>query len=140
MRYIISFLISILFATNAMADQLIVESRRSSYVLDVENSEQCITTIINLSNIDKYSWDPESSPIHNYFKKEFTCIGSDGIINEHSFIYQIPYSRKGKKMCLRYSKWSDIYLTDECEEEGFRTRPVIFNGSLKRYILEKTVD
>lgn len=143
MRYIVGFLFILLSSTNVMADQLIVKEYAGhsgiAYVLNVDSAEQCINTITNLSNIHKYSAGSYIWHMGRYFKKEFTCVKADGTISEHAFIYQIPYSKEGK-MCLEWSSWNGVNIIDECDEEGYTTRPIIFNGTLNEYIQNKTVD
>ena len=138
MRYIISFLITILFATNAMADQLVVKEsayrQGYAYTLDVDNTEMCIKTITNISNND----DNLNFGILGGQGKRFLCITKDGNVAVHSQIYQVPFTKDGE-MCLRWGEWSGLYLTDQCEEEVVY-RAVIFNGSIRAYLRDYMLD
>lgn len=140
MKHAIGFLFALLFATNAMAGQLIVKENGYrvgfAYVLDVTNLDHCIRIITNLSNIHKYTSKELNWRSNKYFRKEFTCINVDGTISKHAYIYQIPYSLTGK-MCLRWSEWNGLYRIDECIDEGFITRPIITNHSSSHsYIID----
>ena len=138
MRYIISFLITILFATNVMADQLIVKDSQYrqgySYTLDVDNTEMCLKTITNISNID----DKLNLGGLGGQGKRFLCITTDGNVAAHGYIYQIPFSKDGE-MCLRWSGWDGLHLIDQCEEET-AYRAVIVDGSLRDYLRDYMLD
>ena len=138
MKYIISFLITILFATNAMADQLIVKDSQYrqgySYTIDVDNTEMCIKTITNISNVD----DRLNFSSLGGQGKRFLCITNDGSVSAHGHIYQVPFSKDGE-MCLRWSGWDGLHLIDQCEEEVVY-RAVIFDGSLRDYLRDYVLD
>lgn len=139
MRYIISFLITILFATNAMADQLIVKESQFrvgyAYTLNVDNTEMCLKTITNISNAD----DNLNFSSLGGQGKRFLCITKDGNVAAYGHIYQVPFSKDGE-MCLRWSGWDGLNLTDKCEEEGSTYRAVIFDGSLRDYLRNYMLD
>ncbi len=139
MRYIISFLITVLFATNAMADQLIVKEGKFrqgyAYTLNVDNTEMCIKTITNISNADdSLNFDSLGGQ-----GKRFLCITKDGDVDAYGSIYQIPFTKDGE-MCLRWSGWDGLHLTDQCEEEGATYRAVIFDGSIRDYLRDYVLD
>lgn len=138
MRYIISFLITILFSTNAMADQLIVKESQFrvgyAYTLNVDNTEMCLKTITNISDADdSLNFDSLGGQ-----GKQFLCITKDGNVGEKGNIYQVPFTKDGK-MCLRWSGWDGLHLTDQCEEEVVY-RAVIFDGSLRDYLRDYVLD
>jgi len=138
MRYIISFLITVLFATNAMADQLIVKDSHFrvgySYTVDVDNTEMCLKTITNISNVD----DELNFGNLGGQGKRFLCITKDGDVAAYGHIYQVPFTKDGE-MCLRWGDWGGLHLTDQCEEEVVY-RAVIFNGSLRGYLQHYMLD
>ena len=138
MRYIISFLITVLFATNVMADQLIVKEGKFrqgyAYTLKVDNTEMCLKTITSISNVDdSLNFDSLGGQ-----GKHFLCITKDGNVDAYGNIYQVPFTKDGE-MCLRWSGWDGLHLTDKCKEEVVY-RAVIFDGSLREYLQNKTVD
>lgn len=144
MKYAINFFLFILLANvSAFAGQLIVKESvwrgGSAYVLNVNSPEHCIRVITNLSNIHKYTNKDYIPYVDKYFKKEFTCVRSNGTISKHAFIYQIPYSFEGY-MCLRWSDFSGLYKIDKCvdnKEFGFTTRPIITHHvSIQGYVKE----
>lgn len=138
MRYIISFLITILFATNAMADQLIVKESYFrvgySYTLDVDNTEMCLKTITNISNVD----DNHNIDVLGGQGKRFLCITNDGDVAAYGHIYQVPFTKDGE-MCLRRSEWSGLHLTDQCKKEVVY-RAIIHDGSLRDYLRDYMLD
>jgi len=142
MKYVIGFIFSLLFASNAMADQLVVKEggwSGTAYVLNVGDSlAHCIHVIKNLSNIHKYSNGKHFEYLERYFRKEFICIQSNGVVSKHAYIYQIPYSKKDKNvMCLINSQWDRLTLVEECKNDGFTTRPIITKEkSVKDYVIK----
>ncbi len=136
MRYIIGFLM-VLFSSNAMADQLVVKERvfrgGYSYVLNVDNTEMCLRTITNISDLKKHSDVRTINALGKFYAKEFLCITEDGIVSEYGFVYQIPFSKEDE-MCIRWRNWDGFNLTEECKEDGFTTQAVIFKGSLNQYV------